>query len=237
MTYSLVLLQNRLVALRIFLFDGSLSTIVEEEFSLFEIFLVACSEIELAERHLCNLMSRNHTSLSWIRTYLANHAVGIADSDVEELAAACSLPVSHGTLNHVSKVVKLMAQVLFLAPALFASPEMRMLWVLCTCGIEISVSLLSRSDDVEHTVNICLEFLVRVGLEHVAGTLDGLVWVGIIEAQWHQFTYIILLARMCSALKVLVSSLCFALAESQRDGNLARGLDTLSPERIVPNLY
>ena len=145
--------------------------------------------------------------------------------------------MSYSTFYHVSKVVELMAQILFLAPALVASPEMRMLRVLCTGGIEISVSLLSRSDDVEHAVDIRLEFLVRVGLEHVAGTFNRFVWVGIIEAQRHQFTYIILFARMCSALKVLVSSLCFALAESQWDGYFARGFDTLSPERIVPNLY
>ena len=207
MTYSLVLLQNRLVTLRIFLFDRCLATIVEEELSLVEIFLVACSEIELAESHFGNLMSWYHASLSWVRTYFANHAVGIADGDVEELAATCSLPVSHGTFYHVTEIVELMAQILFLAPTLVASPEMRMFRILCTGGIEISVSLLSWSDDIEHAVDIRLEFLVWVGLEHVAGTLDGLVWVGIIEAQWHQFTYIIFLARMCSALKVLVSSL------------------------------
>ena len=109
MTYSLVLFQNRFVALRIFLFDRCLATIVEEELSLFEIFLVACSEIELAECHFGNLMSRYHASLSWVRTNLANHAVGIADSDVEELAATSSLPVSHGTFYHVTEVVELVA--------------------------------------------------------------------------------------------------------------------------------
>ena len=100
-----------------------------------------------------------------------------------------------------------MAQILLHAPALVASPEMRMLWVLCTGGIEVSVSLLSWSNDIEHAVDICLEFLVRVGLEYVAGTLDGLVWVGVVETVGHQFAYIIGVARMCSALKVLVSSL------------------------------
>ena len=207
MTYSFVLFQYRFVALRIFLFDRCLATIVEEELSLFEIFLVACSEIKLAECHFGNLMSRYHASLSWVRTNLANHAVGIADSDVEELAATSSLPVSHGTFYHVTEVVELVAQILFLAPALVASPEMRMLRILCTGGIEISVRLLGRSNDVEHAVDICLEFLVRVGLEYVAGTLDGLVWVGVVKTVGHQFAYIIGVARMCSALKVLVSSL------------------------------
>ena len=207
MTYSLVLLQNRFVALRVFLFDGCLSTIVKEELSLVEIFLVACSEIEFAESHFGNLMSRYHASLSWVRTYLANHAVGITNGNVKELAAAGGLPMSHGTFYHVTEVVELMTQILLHAPALVASPEMRMLWVLCTGGIEVSVSLLSRSDDIKHAVDICLEFLVRVGLEYVASTLDGLVWVGIVETVGHQFAYIIGVARMCSALKVLVSSL------------------------------
>ena len=237
MTYSLVLFQNRFVALGIFLFDRCLATIVEEELSLFEIFLVACSEIELAECHFGNLMSRYHTSLSWVRTYFANHAVGIADSDVEELAATCSLPMSHGTLHHVTEVVELMAQVFLHAPALVACPEVRMLRVLCTGGIEISVSLLSRSDDVEHAVDISLKLLVWISLEHVASALDSLVWVGIVEAVRHQFAHVVTVARVSGALKVLVSALCLALAESQWDGYLARGLDTLSPERIVPNLY
>ena len=207
MTYSFVLFQYRFVALRIFLFDRCLATIVEEELSLFEIFLVACSEIELAECHFGNLMSRYHASLSWVRTNLANHAVGIADSDVEELAATSSLPVSHGTFYHVTEVVELVAQILFLAPALVASPEMRMLRILCTGGIEVTVSLLSRSDDVEHTVDIRLEFLIWVGLEYVAGTLDGLVWVGVVETVGHQFAYIIGVAWMSGTFKVLVSSL------------------------------
>ena len=207
MTYSLVLLQNRFVALRVFLFDRCLATIVEEELSLFEIFLVACSKIELAECHFGNLMSRYHASLSWVRTYLANHAVGIADSDVEELAATSCLPVSHGTFYHVTEVVELVAQILFLAPALVASPEMRMFRILCTGGIEISVSFLSRSDDVEHAIDISLEFLVWISLQHVAGTLDGLVWVGVVEAVGHQFAHIIGVAGMSCAFKVLVSSL------------------------------
>jgi hypothetical protein len=115
--------------------------------------------------------------------------------------------VSHGTFYHVTEVVELMAQVFLHAPALVACPEVRMLRVLCTGGIEISVSLLSRSDDVEHAVDIRLEFLVRVGLEHVAGTFDSLVWVGIIEAIGHQFAHIIGVAWMSGTLKVLVSSL------------------------------
>ena len=214
-----------------------LTAIVEEELCLVEIFLVAGSEIELTECHFGNLMSRYYASLSWIRTYLANYAVGIADGDIEELAAASSLPVSYGTFYHMSKVVKFVAQILLHAPALVASPEMRMLRILCTGGIEISVSFLSRSNDIEHAIDIRLEFLVWISLQHVAGTFNRFVWVGVVEAVGHQFAYIILLARMSSALKVLVSSLCFALAESQRDGYLARGFDTLSPERIVPNLY
>ena len=112
-----------------------------------------------------------------------------------------------------------------------------MLRILCTGGIEISVSLLSRSDDIEHAVDIRLEFLVWISLQHVAGTLNRFVWVGVVEAVGHQFAHIIGVAWMSGTLKVLVSSLRFAFAESQRDSYLARGFDTLSPERIVPNLY
>ena len=112
-----------------------------------------------------------------------------------------------------------------------------MLRILCTCGIEISVSFLSRSNDIEHAIDIRLEFLVWISLQHVAGTFNRFVWVGVVEAVGHQFAHIIGVAWMSSALKVLVSSLRLAFAESQRYSHLARGFDTLSPERIVPNLY
>ena len=181
------------MALRVFLFDRCLATIVEEELSLFEIFLVAGSEIELAERHFGNLMSRYHASLSWVRTYFANHAVGIADSDVEELAATCSLPVSHGTFYHVTEVVKLVARLLVLDPTLISRPLVWMLWIDGTGGIEIAIWLLCRSYHIEHAVDVSLQLLVRISLEDVAGTFDGLINIGIIEREAHELAHIPLL--------------------------------------------
>ena len=179
MSHCLVLLQYRFVALRVFCLNLGLAMIVEEELSLVQVFLVASGEIEFAESHLCYLVSRYHASLTSLWTHLLDHAVGVADGDVEELAATCSLPVSHGTLHHMTEVVELMTQVFLHAPALVACPEVRMLGVLGAGCVEVSIRLLSLTDDVEHTVDISLQLLVWISLEHVASTLDGLVWVGI----------------------------------------------------------
>ena len=49
------------------------------------------------------------------------------------------------------------------------------------CGVEIAVRLLRSSNDVEHAVNVSLELLVGIGLKDVAGTLDGLIHVGVVK--------------------------------------------------------
>ena len=111
--------------------DGGLAAIVEEELGLVEIFLVAGDEVELGECHLGNLVTGYHTGLSRVRANLTADTVGIADGDVEELAAARGLIVGDSTFHHVTEVVEFVAQVLLLAPALVTCPLVGMLWVLC----------------------------------------------------------------------------------------------------------
>ena len=130
-----------------------------------------------------------------------------------------------------------MAQIFLHAPSLVACPEVRMLRVLRTGCVEVAVCFLSRSYDIEHAVDVSLQLLVWVSLQHIACTLDSFVRVCVVEAQRHQFTHIVFVARMRCTLKVLVSSLGFAFAESQGDGYLAGGFDALPPESIVPYFY
>ena len=98
MTYSLVLFDDGLMSLRVVVYDGGLATIIEEELSLVQIFLVARYQIELSQRHLCNLMSWHNTGLTRVRTNFLAHYIGITDGDVEELSAARSLIVGDGAL-------------------------------------------------------------------------------------------------------------------------------------------
>ena len=81
----------------------------------------------------------------------------------------------------MAKVVELVAEVFYLAPACVASPVVRIARVLCTGSIEVTVGLLSRCDDIQYAVDVELELLVGVGLQDVAGTLDGLVGVSVVE--------------------------------------------------------
>jgi len=82
MTYRLFLLQNRSLALRIWVADMSLATIVEQILSLIQILLFTGQGIETSQSHLCNLVSRNDGSLSWIRAYFLYHTIGISLGDV-----------------------------------------------------------------------------------------------------------------------------------------------------------
>ena len=190
MTYSLILFDDWLMSLGILMYDGGLATIIEEELSLIEIFLITCYQIEFSKGHLCNLMTRYYTSLTRIRAnFLADH-IRITDGNIEELTASSSLIMGDGTFNHMAKVIELMTQVFFLTPTLIASPLMWFLWILGARGIEVPVRLLSRGNNIENRVDICHEFLIRIGLQNIAGTLNGLVGIGIIESQSADLEYL-----------------------------------------------
>ena len=130
MSYGFVLLDDGLMSLRIVMYDGGLTTVIEEELSFVEIFLFASNKIQFGKCHLCDLMPRNHTSLTRVRADLTADTVGITDGDVEELTAACGLIVGDSTFHHVAEVVELVTQVLFLTPAFVASPLVGFLWIL-----------------------------------------------------------------------------------------------------------
>ena len=243
MTHCLFLLQDRSLALRIWVVDMGLATIVEQILSLIQILLLTGQGIETSQSHLCNLMSRNDGSLSWIRAYFLYHTIGISLGDVQELGATRSLIVSTGCIYHVTKVVKLVTQILVLDPTLISRPSVWMLRVDGTGGIEIAIWLLSSSYYIEHTVDVSLQLLVRISLEDVAGTFDGLINIGIIEREAHELAHIPLLGvqarvvRMLqgisSHLEVLVTVLALTLAESQWHGYLSDSLQTGTPESIL----
>ena len=243
MTYRLFLLQDRSLTLRIWVADTSLATIVEQILSLIQILLLTGQGIETSQSHLCNLMSRNDGSLSCLRTYFPYHTIGIALGNVQELGATCSLIVSTGCIYHVTEVVKLVAQILILHPTLISRPSVWMLWVDGTGSIEIAIWLLCRTYHIEHAVDISLQLLVRISLEDVAGTFDGLIHIGIIEREAHKLAHIPLLGiqarviRMLqgigSHLEVLVTVLALTLAKSQRHGYFSGCLQAGTPEGIL----
>ena len=107
MAHGLVLLDDGLMALAVFVLYLGLATVVEQELGKVEVFLLASGQIEASHGHLGNLVAGHHAHLSGVRAHLLAGHVGIAAGNVEELALAGGLPVGHGTLNHVSQVVKL----------------------------------------------------------------------------------------------------------------------------------
>ena len=82
--------------------ERGLAAVVEEELRLVEILALTRSEVQSAQGHLGNLMSRHHARLSGFVAHLADDAVGIAHSDVKEGTLARSLIMCHGTLGHMS---------------------------------------------------------------------------------------------------------------------------------------
>ena len=118
-----------------------------------------------------------------------------------------------------------------------------MLWVDGTGSIEIAIWLLCSTHHIKHTVDVSLQLLVWISLENIAGSLNGLINIGIIEREAHKLAHVPLLGvqprviRMLqgigSHLKVLVSVLTLALAKSQRNSYLLGSLQAGTPESIL----
>ena len=102
MSYRLFLLQHRQMRLVIRITMLCLASIVEEELSLIQVFLISCSQVEFSQPHFCNLMSWYPNYLPWIGTYLTNYTVGIADGNIKKVALPCGLIVCHCCLQHVT---------------------------------------------------------------------------------------------------------------------------------------
>ena len=183
-------------------------------------------------------MTGNNYFLTFTVTYLTAYAVCIFYCNVQKLAASGGLIVGYGTLYHVAQVVELMAAALLGTPAGWARPVMRMGGVHGAGGVEIAVWFLRGCHYIQHTVNICFQLLVRIGLQQVAGTLDGLIDIGVIKRELGGAVVAAVVAA-CGlghlgggVLKVGVSVSLLTLAECQRDGNLAALAYAVTPECI-----
>ena len=118
MTYGFILLHYRLVRLAVSILARCISPLVEKEFRLIQVFPVSGHKIQLRQSHFSDLMSRNAHRLAFIRPDRLTYTVGIFDGYVKKIPLACGLIMSHRPFNHVSEIIKLMAQLFNLFPTL-----------------------------------------------------------------------------------------------------------------------
>ena len=149
-THSFILFQDRFVALAILIQTVivascivesvrchppcciTFSTLIEEKLGHIQILLVACSDVEFRQAHLCNLMTWHHAGLSRFVAHLSTYTIGILDGNVEEILLACSIIMCHCCLAEVTEIVELMTQIFHAFPTFGTSPFMRVLGVLGT---------------------------------------------------------------------------------------------------------
>ena len=232
-TYGLVLFDDGLVSLRVVVCDGRLAAIVEQELGKVKIALLSCGQVKTGHSHLSNLMAWYDTHLPWIRSNLLTCHVGITAGDVEELTLTRCLPIGYGTLYHVTEVIELVREVFLLYPTLVTSPVMGISGVLGACGVEIAVGFLSRADNVDYRVTVGLQLLVWIGLQDIGCTLKGLVGVGIVEGIAHavHLEHLRGIFQMSGGIiEVLVAALTLTFRESEGDGRLTTGFESLAPE-------
>ena len=82
-SHSFILLNHRLMCLAVFIGTTGISTLVEEELGLVEVFLVSGNQIKFGKCHFGNLMSGDTDLLSFACTDFTAYAVGISDGDIE----------------------------------------------------------------------------------------------------------------------------------------------------------
>ncbi len=237
--HGFVLLHDGLVGLRILVFDGRLAAVVEEELGFVEVLPLARHEVKLRQSHLGNLVAGHDQCLSRTGAHLLANEVGIADGNVEELAAARCLIVGNGRLHHVPQVIQLVASLFLRAPTLRPGPVMGVFGVLRPGCIEVAVRLLGRCNHVQHRVDVGGKGLVGKGLQDVARALDGLVGVGIVEGEG-ALLYFEDARRALQMLRrigeIRVAARLLALRESKGNGHFAARLQALPPERAGDNL-
>ena len=163
-SHSFILLNHRLMCLAVFIGTTGISTLVEEELGLVEVFLVSGNQIKFGKCHFGNLMSGDTDLLSFACTDFTAYAVGISDGDIEEVLLSGGLVVSDGAFHHVSQVVELVAQVFYLFPTFASRPFMGMFRIHGAAGVEVSVRFLCCGYNYQYTVNVFSQFLVRISL-------------------------------------------------------------------------
>ena len=97
-------------------------------------------------------------------------------------------------------------------------------------GRQIAVGLLRLGDDVDHGVEIVVELRIVVDGQRVAGSLDHLVGVGIIE---REVAAMLTLDQSGSNREVVETAVHLALMEGGGDRDRAVDLDAGRPETIV----
>ena len=185
-------------------------------------------------------MSGYHRGLILSRSNLLHNTVGISFGNIEEVSLPCGLIMGAGSIHHVTEIIELMTQHLLLRPSCLSRPAVRLVRVDGAGGIEIAVRLLCSSHDGYHTVDIAFQSLVGVSLEHIACTLNGLIHIGIIEAEAHERGHVIrfglqsgmtrMLQCISSLGEVAVPILCLTFAKGKWNSHLSCCLYPVSPK-------
>ncbi len=150
MSPCLRLLNDGFVTLRVEVTTTRLAAVVQQELRLVKIFLLSCQHIQASQRHLRDLMTRYHTSLSLFSAHLTDDTVSITLGDIQEFFAPCRLIVGTGGIHHVTEVIQLMTQKVLHFPAFLSCPMMWMRRVDGTGGIQVAVRFLGSSHHVQH---------------------------------------------------------------------------------------
>ena len=124
-------------------------------------------------------MSTRTMNLSFIRAEGLAYEIGILNGDIQKGFLACGTIVGDGTLNEMARVIEFMR--VYLLPSVAAPPSAQSRTFVGHTRSQIAVRLLSLGNDVNNRVEIVIELGIIVHSERIAGTLDNLIGIGIIE--------------------------------------------------------
>jgi hypothetical protein len=206
---------------------------VQHELGEREVAGVAGDAVELGEAHFGDLVARPDGRLAGTEGLLQQSRA--FERDVEQGALAGGLVVRDRGFVEVAEVVELVAIDALQFPAHRAGPRVGMQGIDGAGGVEVAVLFLRGGDARDQAIDVGIELGVGMHAEGIAGGLDHLVEVAVVEgiagglligeglaAQHHG-----------GAVEVADAAGLLVLFEGEGDGDGAVDLDARRPEEVV----
>ena len=199
---------------------GLLATFVDEVPGEIEIALILSRAVELDQCELNFLVAAVAALLAFLGTEHGGDVVGVPAHHVEELAFACGVVVSHGTLDEVARAIEFMP-VAQIGPAFGRGDDSEM-------GVQVAVRLLGFGDQLDHTIDKLFQIGIAMVDEAVGDGLDPLADVRVPED-----VGFVWLAGFPLELEGVDAAGLFALLVLDRQGGAAIDFHQAPPEAAV----
>ncbi len=208
---------------------------VQKIFCQGQVLFVAGHPVEFAKAHLDDFVAGPDVKLVGSRAKRNAQQVRFLEGHVEQVGFARGLVMRRSRLEQMARVIKLMAELLLVHPAIGAGPFMRVLGINRARRVKITVGLLCRRNQRDKLVEVRRHFWIRLDRERIRRAFKHFVRVRIIERIPRCLAVgdIFPAQHRRRALEIIHAAGFLAFAERIRNRRYPVGFQARRPERIV----